>query len=112
MGYQVSRVDWVFPRFLRQEFNWVQRSGQRTTPAGRRASILSRKPGLSTSPTGPPGAPHDGEDPPLVFWADNTPDKPCDYKLITRGLYQALAQIGIDESERRQRHLSFHSWRH
>ena len=40
------------------------------------------------------------------------PDKPCDYKLVTRGLYAALAQIGIDELERRRRRLSFHSWRH
>ena len=55
--------------------------------------------------------PHRGEDP-LVFWADNTPDKPCDYKLVTRGLYKALAQIGIDEVERTRRRLSFHSWRH
>jgi integrase len=55
--------------------------------------------------------PHGGEDP-LIFWADNAPEKPCDCKLITRGLYEALAQIGIDESERRRRHLSFHSWRH
>jgi integrase len=53
-----------------------------------------------------------GEDDPLVFWSDETPDKPCDYKLITRGLYRAMAQIGIDEVERRRRSLSFHSWRH
>jgi integrase len=33
-------------------------------------------------------------------------------KLITRGLYRALAEIGIDDAERRRRHLSFHSWRH
>ena len=55
--------------------------------------------------------PH-GSDDPLVFWADRTPDKPCDYKMIERGLYRALADIGIDETERRRRNLSFHSWRH
>jgi integrase len=55
--------------------------------------------------------PYGGEDP-LIFWADNTPDKPCDYKVITRGLYRALAQIGISDAERRRRCLSFHSWRH
>ena len=27
--------------------------------------------------------PHRGEDP-LIFWADNTPDKPCDYKLVSK----------------------------
>ncbi len=28
-----------------------------------------------------------------------TPDKPCDYKLLTRGLYRALSQIGIDAEQ-------------
>jgi integrase len=55
--------------------------------------------------------PHDERDP-IVFWSDMTPNTPCDYKLITRGLYRVFAQIGIDESARKQRHLSFHSWRH
>jgi len=55
--------------------------------------------------------PHTGVDP-LVFWSEKTPDRPCDYKLVTRGLYRALTQIGIDAAERRRRHLSFHSWRH
>ena len=55
--------------------------------------------------------PHGGDDP-LVFWSDRTPDKPCDYKMIERGLYRAMAEIGIDEAERRRRNLSFHSWRH
>ncbi len=55
--------------------------------------------------------PH-GDNDPLVFWSDRTPDKPCDYKMIERGLYRALAEIGIDETERRRRNLSFHSWRH
>lgn len=55
--------------------------------------------------------PHPCEDP-LIFWSEKTPDKPCDYKLVTRGLYRALSQIGIDAAERRRRCLSFHSWRH
>jgi integrase len=55
--------------------------------------------------------PHTSVDP-LVFWSEKTPDKPCYYKLVTRGLYKALTQIGIDAAERRRRHLSFHSWRH
>jgi hypothetical protein len=53
--------------------------------------------------------PHGGEDP-LVFWSDGTPDKRCDYNLTECGLYRALAEIGIDEAERRRRNLSFHSW--
>ena len=32
--------------------------------------------------------------------------------MIERGLYRALADIGIGEAERRRRNLSFHSWRH
>jgi integrase len=55
--------------------------------------------------------PHGGDDL-LVFWSDRTPNKPCDCKMIERGLYRALADIGIDEAEHRRCSLSFHSWRH
>jgi integrase len=55
--------------------------------------------------------PH-GEVDPLVFWSDKTPGKPVDDKLIRRELYRAMAQIGIDEAERRRRNLGFHGFRH
>lgn len=38
--------------------------------------------------------------------------KPIDHKTIYRALYQALSTIGIPENIRKQRNITFHSFRH
>ena len=47
-----------------------------------------------------------------VFYTENAPDRPFEHIKITRGLVAALTRIGIDESERKRRNLTFHSHRH
>jgi integrase len=39
-------------------------------------------------------------------------NKPVDNKTITEILYKALDAIGISEAKRRERNITFHSWRH
>lgn len=39
-------------------------------------------------------------------------EKPLDFRALERGFYKALERIGIPESERRIRGISFHSLRH
>ncbi len=94
-----------------RSYDSAKRTMGATTKNGR-ARVLTIPPavcrGLETLAA---ANPHPGGDP-LVFWSDHTPDKPCDHKVISRGLYRALSQIGINETERRRRRLSFHSWRH
>jgi hypothetical protein len=38
--------------------------------------------------------------------------KPIDHKLIDKYLYRAFGCIGISDVERRDRNVTFHSWRH
>ena len=38
--------------------------------------------------------------------------RPIDHKAIVKWFYRALDAIGIDETERQERNLTFHSWRH
>ncbi len=47
----------------------------------------------------------------FVFHGDDL-RKPIDHKVVGKRLYRALEHIGISEEERRERNLSFHSWRH
>jgi len=37
---------------------------------------------------------------------------PIYYRSVTDGLYKVLNEIGISENERKERNISFHSWRH
>ena len=75
-------------------------SVERSYDSAERVICATTKNGKSRMVTIPPmvchglemlaaGNPHPSEDP-LVFWSEKTPDKPCDYKLVTRGLYRAL----------------------
>jgi integrase len=48
----------------------------------------------------------------FVFYGEIGKDRPMGERAIETGLYAALRTIGITETERRRRHLSFHSWRH
>ncbi len=48
----------------------------------------------------------------ILFYSAASKDRPLSKSVIQKGLYSALAAIGITELERRQRNLVFHSWRH
>jgi integrase len=48
---------------------------------------------------------------PFVFSCDKG-KQPVDHKAIQKHFSRALRAIGISEKERKERHLSFHSWRH
>jgi integrase len=47
----------------------------------------------------------------FVF-SHNGGEKPVDRAYVYQALYKALANIGIDEVERKRRNLSMHGWRH
>jgi integrase len=47
----------------------------------------------------------------FVFWGESR-EKPLTDKMIARVLYKAMENIGIEQKERRERNLSYHSWRH
>lgn len=48
----------------------------------------------------------------LLFFSEKTPGKPAEPRIFTRSLYTAMRSIGISEQERRDRNITFHSWRH
>ena len=48
----------------------------------------------------------------LVFYSDKMNDRPIDSKVFSVWFNRELTRIGIDENERRERHLVFHSLRH
>ena len=47
----------------------------------------------------------------FVFYSIK-PDKPMDQREFTEALYSALEKIGITETQRKERGLDFHAWRH
>lgn len=48
----------------------------------------------------------------FLFFSENTPSKPAEPRIFTRSLYTAMRNIGISEQDRRERNITFHSWRH
>lgn len=48
----------------------------------------------------------------LVFFSDAGKERPLSKTAIESSLYRALKKIGIDEKQRRERGITFHSWRH
>ncbi len=48
----------------------------------------------------------------FVFFSIKLKRKPVEGRMLTEGLYKALAGVGIDDQERRARRIDFHSWRH
>jgi integrase len=56
--------------------------------------------------------PEPGNPESFVFFAELKPGKPVESRVFTRSLYAALRAIGISEQERRERNITFHSWRH
>lgn len=47
----------------------------------------------------------------LLFYGKSR-DRPVHGKTISQALYRAISHIGIDENQRIERRLTFHSWRH
>ena len=47
----------------------------------------------------------------LIFFGRKR-ENPLDHRAIQRNFYQALEKIGIDEDNRKERNIVFHSWRH
>lgn len=47
----------------------------------------------------------------FIFYGRNR-EAPLDHRIIERNFYQALQGIGITESIRKERRITFHSWRH
>ena len=49
----------------------------------------------------------------FFFWGEKKPtEKPAEPIYFSRTLYRALELIGIDDAKRRERNITFHSWRH
>ena len=48
----------------------------------------------------------------LVFWGNIDGATPVDHKTILENFKKALRKIKIDENIRKQRNITFHSWRH
>lgn len=48
----------------------------------------------------------------FLFYGEHGKDRPLGTQAIAHALYDAMKSIGISEVDRRQRHLSFHGWRH
>lgn len=48
-----------------------------------------------------------------LFMGEKKPnEKPAEKVVFVRALFTALEQIGINETERKRRNITFHSWRH
>ena len=98
----------VFPDHLTIRHSWENNSGLkepkwgsvRDIPFAPRVYRELQKVVEQTAPTS------------FVFYGEQGKDHPMGERAIERGLYAALRTIGITETERRRRHLSFHSWRH
>jgi len=48
----------------------------------------------------------------FLFYADKISDKPAESEIFVRSLYKAFKKIGLDEQTRKDRNITFHSWRH
>ncbi|MBW8003873.1 MAG: site-specific integrase [Planctomycetes bacterium] len=47
----------------------------------------------------------------LIFWGVSG-KKPMDNKIISTALYDAFCKIGVSEEQRKERNVTFHSWRY
>lgn len=94
---------------LRIVFSWGKIEGLKSTKTGKSRIVplplLVRNALFNLAKMNPHG--QDG-----FFMYGIIPDKPLDVRAIERGFYKALEAIGINEDERKERNLSFHSLRH
>jgi integrase len=56
--------------------------------------------------------PEPGNPESFVFFGDKDIKKPVEPIVFSRSLYGAMRKIGISEEERKERVITFHSWRH
>jgi len=52
------------------------------------------------------------KDDPELYLFSRMGDRPLEGRRLTRGLYSALKNIGITETDIKERNITFHSWRH
>ncbi len=48
----------------------------------------------------------------FLFFSNTSPERPAREKMFANTLYDALEKIGISGKDRRERNITFHSWRH
>lgn len=49
----------------------------------------------------------------FLFWGEEKPDrKPAEKNVFIKAFYITLSRIGITEEKRKERNITFHSWRH
>ncbi len=48
----------------------------------------------------------------FIFFSNKSSDKPVSENIITGTLFSMMKQIGIDNKQRQERYITFHSWRH
>lgn len=56
--------------------------------------------------------PHNVKSTERFIFFGTIPEKPIVHNLLNDGLAEALESIGIDEDQRKERNIVFHSWRH
>ena len=56
--------------------------------------------------------PHNVKSTERFIFFGTIPEKPIVHNVLTEGLAEALESIGIDEDQRKERNIVFHSWRH
>ncbi len=52
------------------------------------------------------------EKPGSFLFFSSIESKPIEGKLVSKSLYAALEEIGINDEVRREKNITFHSWRH
>ena len=107
---QDLQVQYVKDGYIQIEHAWIRRYGLDEPKWGSKRPVpipsktqLHLKDLIAMSPYSDP------ED--LVFWGVER-KKPIDSKKINEVLYVAFEKIGISDELRRERNVTFHSWRH
>jgi integrase len=96
----------------RRSFDYRNRKLNATTKTGRSRTIIlpskvidALNEMISKSPYTPTGESY-------VFWADFEENNPTERNRLVRDFYKALNSIGITETIRKERNITFHSHRH
>jgi integrase len=104
---QALRKENVYPDHIDIKHSWDRIYGLKGTKTGKERAIpiSSELYGKLTEQT---GTKTEG---PYLFSADSG-KQPVDHKAIYKWFKRALVNIGISEKVRKERNISFHSWRH
>ena len=106
------RVIDVLQDRLRIDHSWSQVDGMKSTKTNesREVAIIPELANILLNHA--KTTPHEYGPNSFIFYNANSPDKPHDGKLMYRAFKNALHSIGITETERASRNLTFHGWRH